>query len=379
MREVAGLGIHAVEASADTELDPLYLGPDYLSRWQEEVREAALRHGCSVANLYSGHGTYATLGLSHTDHGVRTRFLEEWLKPMLATAAGIGAGMGFYTHAFPQSVLAEPKRFEDELDALTRHLAEAARFHQGLDSNHCIGVEQMYSPHQVPWTISQAQELLQRVYRVGEAPFYLTIDLGHQSGQRRFRRPTAERLAAAIAETRTNAAPPTWWIGPDPVVDRIRRAAGSSVEEDAARAEKIADDLDAYHYLYSQASDSDPYAWLRALAGWSPIIHLQQTDGTASAHLPFNEETNKTGIIEGRAVLEAIRDHYAPEEDDAEDRVPNSGSALPPRVRDIYLTIEIFARTADTPEEIRAKARESAAYWRRFIPEDGMTVDALLT
>jgi sugar phosphate isomerase/epimerase len=390
MREVAGLGIYAVEASADTELDPLYLGPDYLSRWQDEVREAALRHGCSVANLYSGHGTYATLGLSHTDHNVRTRFLEEWLKPMLATAASLGAGMGFYTHAFPQSVLADPARFEEEFDALAGNLAEVARYHAGVDPDRGIGVEQMYTPHQVPWTITQARELLSRVYRIGGAPFHLTIDVGHQSGQHRFRRPTAERLAAAIAETRSDGVPPSWWIGPDPVVERVLRAAAAPAGDDAVRATEIAEHLADYPYLYSEETDSDPYAWLRTLGTWSPIIHLQQTDGTASAHLPFNEETNKTGIIEGRAVLEAIRDCYVKAGAGGERNAtvaaevaeapspPGAADALPPPVRDIYLTIEIFARTADTPEEIRIKARQSAAYWRQFIPKDGMTVDALL-
>ena len=32
-------------------------------------------------------------------------------------------------------------------------------------------------------------------------------------------------------------------------------------------------------YLFAEAHDGDPYAWLRALGRYSPIIHLQQTDG----------------------------------------------------------------------------------------------------
>ncbi|TVR70862.1 MAG: hypothetical protein EA427_05165, partial [Spirochaetaceae bacterium] len=122
-------------------------------------------------------------------------------------------------------------------------------------------------------------------------------------------------------------------------------------------------------YLYAGEADGDPYQWLRELAGWSPIIHLQQTDGKSSAHWPFNAETNRAGIIEGTRVLEAIRDHYASAEETG---------TLPPRVTDIYLTLEVFAGTAETPEQIRKKVRESAEYWRTFIPADGETVDRLL-
>lgn len=379
IREVADIGITAIEASADNELDPLYLGSDYITRWQDEVREAAARHGCRVANLYSGHGTYATLGLSHTDPTVRGRFLENWLKPMLHTAASVEAGMGFFTHAFPQSVLADPAHFDEELDALAGNLAEAARYHAGVDPDHDIGVEQMYTPHQVPWTIVQARELLRRIYELGGSPFYLTIDVGHQSGQHRFRRPTVEGVADAIAETRATGEAPKWWIGPDSVVERVRKAAAAPVGDDDARAAEIAEQLAAYPYLYSEKADSDPYEWLRALGRWSPIIHLQQTDGTASGHLPFNDRTNATGIIEGEAVLAAIRDCYV--EGGAVGGAPPGTAAsnvLPPPVRDIYLTIEVFSRTADTPEEIRTKIRESAEYWRRFVPEDGMGLDALL-
>jgi hypothetical protein len=40
-----------------------------------------------VANLYSGHGTYTTLGLTYTDPQVRRRMIEDWFKSMMETAA----------------------------------------------------------------------------------------------------------------------------------------------------------------------------------------------------------------------------------------------------------------------------------------------------
>ena len=65
------------------------------------------------AVVHSGHGTYATLGLSHTDYDVRRRFLTDWLYPMLEVAHSLEAGLGFFCQAFPQSVLSDRARFNE--------------------------------------------------------------------------------------------------------------------------------------------------------------------------------------------------------------------------------------------------------------------------
>lgn len=45
---------------------------------------------------------------------------------------------------------------------------------------------------------------------------------------------------------------------------------------------------------------------------------------------------------------------------------------------EICLTLEVFAGTAELPVDILNKVKDSAAYWRQFIPEDGMPLDELL-
>jgi hypothetical protein len=47
------------------------------------------------------------------------------------------------------------------------------------------------------------------------------------------------------------------------------------------------------------------------------------------------------------------------------------------RCEAIYLTLEIFGGTADLPVDIEYKIKDSADYWRKFIPEDGLTLDKL--
>jgi hypothetical protein len=51
---------------------------------------------------------------------------------------------------------------------------------------------------------------------------------------------------------------------------------------------------------------------------------------------------------------------------------------MPPRCEEIYLTLEIFSTTADLPTEIIERLAESVAYWRRYIPEDGLSIGELL-
>ena len=78
-----------------------------------------------------------------------------------------------------------------------------------------------------------------------------------------------------------------------------------------ASADELEKTLEDYPYLFSEERDCDVYEWLRELAPYSPVIHLQQTDGKRSAHLPFNETNNRNGIITGEKVLSAIAEAYA--------------------------------------------------------------------
>jgi sugar phosphate isomerase/epimerase len=66
--------------------------------------------------------------------------------------------------------------------------------------------------------------------------------------------------------------------------------------------------FDLGHCLTTESGDrGDPYAWLEDLLPWSPIIHLQQTDGKADRHWPFSPEFNAVGIIEPRRVVDIVK------------------------------------------------------------------------
>ena len=57
----------------------------------------ALNQRC-IRDSYSGHGTYATLGLMHTDAGARMFFRDNWIKRQAALAGELGAVFVFFSH-----------------------------------------------------------------------------------------------------------------------------------------------------------------------------------------------------------------------------------------------------------------------------------------
>ena len=174
----------------------------------------------------------------------------------------------------------------------------------------------------MPWTIAGAADFIRRTGA------YLTIDTGHASGQRKFQRQKSGTGEAEKSPVKANS-----------------------------------DD----GYLFASPEDCDIYSWLASLAPYSPVIHLQQTDGGGSPHHPFTESFNRTGIIEPEKILKAVKASYE--------------SVNQPLLRpceEINLTFELFFGLTDTPSEILGALSESVKYWRKSIPKDGLALDELV-
>lgn len=358
------MGVYQIEASADTECDPLYMGPEYMARWRAEVARVADETGQTVRNLYSGHGTYATLGLMHTDAGARMFFRDNWIKRQAALAGELGAGFGFFAHGVDMSVLNDAQEYRAAYERLVDDLSDVAASGLAAGARE-IGLEQMYSPHQIPFTVPGAQRLVADVYAVRRAPMYLTIDVGHMNGQRRFIMPDSNQVAGAIEAARRGE-PTQIYLGPDVAYCAFERAVNS---EDGAlsEAERICDVMDAYPHMFAEYSDGSVEHWLSELGAYAPIVHLQQSDGKSSPHWNFTRLRNANGIINAPNVLRALKAAYdAPEQPD-----------MPPRVSEIALTLEPFISTAADVHADLKEIAESVEYWRGFVPKDGMTLDEI--
>ena len=97
-------------------------------------------------------------------------------------------------------------------------------------------------------------------------------------------------------------------------------------------------------------------------------MHLQQTDGVRAGHQAFTPETNRTGIIKPDEVLAAYARSFA----------KTATDGMPPPVENLYLSFEVFASNTESNREVIDKLEQSYAYWRRYIPEDGLLLSDLV-
>ena len=74
--------------------------------------------------------------------------------------------------------------------------------------------------------------------------------------------------------------------------------------------DQIETDMDAHPHLFTTSRDCDCYEIIEQPGCYSPIIHLQQTNGQQSSHLPFTAEMNEKGIISGDKIWRALKAAY---------------------------------------------------------------------
>ena len=361
-RVIHDLGITYVEASADTEADPFYCGEDYLTEWMDKVCAASAVHGVKIANFYTGYTTYRTLGLAHPDPRIRGRIMDGWLKVVARLAARAKAGLGFYIHAFSEAMLQDPTKYAQSVETLYDTLAEIARYAGEIGPVPII-VEQMYTPHQIPWTIEGTFGYLSEVSRRSGYPAYVALDTGHQTGQRRFLRPDRAAIERCLRD-----ASPGVYLGPESAYAVLESAKGGGKVPPKDAAARIEAEMDKYPHLFAAGRDCELYGWLEELGCYSPVVHLQQTNGKSSSHLPFTSACNETGIVHPLKVLQAIARSY--------EKDPRPG--MPPRSSEIYLTFEIFPHTTDRRRDILPGLAESVRYWRQWVPQDGARLQTLL-
>lgn len=359
------IGFTSVQASFDNEIDMLYGPADYRTDWFRALTEAEKKYGFKVESFYTGYQTYRTSGLSHPDERYVRQLMDGWIKPAIDRMAEKQIDMGFALHGIPENILQDPEKFYRHEQYLYEKYDEIAAYAQEKGVRVCV--EAMYSPHHTPWTIEGTKEFLRNVYQRGKHPIYTTVDVGHMTGQKHFRKPDKEQIKNALERAVLTGNLEGIWLGGESVYLLAEKAIKEKNTGNQTLAE-IMREMDRYPYQFStDKKDDDLYAWVKELACYSPIMHIQQTDGIKAAHFPFTEENNKKGIVDGKKLLLAIRDSYERKEEN-----------MPPKTDKIVLGLELFVSNTDHPRDIVKNMRETKEYWRQFIPQDGLPLDALL-
>jgi hypothetical protein len=78
------------------------------------------------------------------------------------------------------------------------------------------------------------------------------------------------------------------------------------VNAEAAVPVRLCFDL-GHACAYDLKKPGNPHAWLEKLLPYTPVVHLQQTDGKADHHWPFTPEYARKGIIKPRKVVEIVK------------------------------------------------------------------------
>jgi len=367
MRISKEVGVSYIEASTDNECDPFYGGSHYLKDWIQKVEISKNKFQAKVANFFTGYSTYRTLGLLHPDRRIRDRLINNWFKEIIKVASSLNAGLGFFVHAFSEPVLQNPELYQEVKNLLFETISMLVQY-ASYHSSVLLILEQMYSPHQYPWTVTGTFEYLKEVFKRSNLPSYIAIDTGHMVGQGRFLRPNQEQLERLFFNIQDNKIPIRFWLGSDSIRKLVNENQKSSFISKLGLINRIEAEMDRYPYLFADPRDSDLYSWLSLLGCYSPIIHLQQTNGKTSSHQPFTQENNINGIVQPKKVLQALARSFQEPQD----------PQLPPLCNEIYLTFEIFNSAIDYPSQIIEQLRESVEYWRIYIPKDGLPLDALI-
>jgi sugar phosphate isomerase/epimerase len=111
---------------------------------------------------------------------------------------------------------------------------------------------------------------------------------------------------------------------------------------------RIAIDLGHMVARGREGDDLDPYAWLRRVSPKAGVFHLQQSNELYDLHQAFTPEANKTGRIDPKRVIDAIR---------------ASGAEK------AVLMFEIIHACEEDEKKVLADIRSSVDQWRAALKE----------
>lgn len=345
-------GIQCIEMSTDLDIDPQFTSPAYREKWINEVKEMEQKYNLKIVSFFSSYVTYRALGLLNWEQDIRDLLVNNYHNKTVDMASELGACVGSTLHAFSEEVLNDPAKFETAESLLIEYLCKMTAY--ASSKNVLFAYEQMYTPNQGWWRIDDCERYLRQIMKDTGKPCYVAIDSAHMCAQKNFVFPNDSELEQ-IALSRSEGV----CRFPKPMLALIHSGTTVVALKEAKKR---------FEYYFTKDEDSDVYSWLDRMGCYSPIIHLQQTDGTFSSHKPFISKYNDRGIIHPRRILQAIAKSYEQPEEEG----------MPPRVRDIYLAFEIFFGITTPASDIVKYLQESADYWRQVMKSDGETVDRWL-
>lgn len=181
---ISDLGFDYVSLDSDA-LDYFYSGdPDYVMKTAAHIRKVFEDAGLKIVDYLTGVAPYRFFGLAHEDAESRAQ-MYRWLEGAIKIASVVGAeSVSGRFDAFSVEVMSDPAAFQERYQEVIRayqSLAITAK-QAGLSA---IGIEQMYVPSLVPYTISGTKEYFAdaNTNNTDGAVLRPVLDTGHACGQ----------------------------------------------------------------------------------------------------------------------------------------------------------------------------------------------------
>lgn len=183
-RIISELGFDFVSFDSDA-LDWFYSGDhDYVLRTAKATRRIFENAGLKIVDYLTGFAPYRFFGLAHKDPEARAQ-MYRWMEGAIEIAAAFGAeSISGRFDAFSVEVLSDPEAFQIRYNEVIRQyqaLALQAK-KRGLSA---IGIEQMYVPSLVPYTIAGAKKYYVDANDGNKERALIrpVVDTGHACGQ----------------------------------------------------------------------------------------------------------------------------------------------------------------------------------------------------
>ncbi len=234
------LKLDLIEFDSDF-LDPLYNRNSYIDI-AYEIRELTKKNNIKIHNYFTGNITHSVNFLTHPDKRLKNDSYAWCIGAIDIASILCAGGIGANFNNIPHAVRGNRKLLAGMIKEFLDDIIKLADYSGCKDLNFIL-MEQMYSPSELPYRITQAGGFISYLNRRSKIPVKLVIDVGHMCNQN-------------------------------------------------------------FKHSYK---DSIPNEWIRHLGKITEVIHLQQTDQFKSQHWPFTEYYNKKGIIKPKEILDAIQ------------------------------------------------------------------------
>jgi len=171
------LGITHVQFCFDM-LDPIIVEREVLERKCREIREAATSKGVSIDTAVTGEIPHKSNCLLDPDPTVR-RCHMRWFEGLIRSASLLGAkASGVYLGTLSQRDHEDDARRAYLVSVLLEEIASLTDVAR-QEGHECFLWEPMSIPRELPCTIAETRELLDRVNAISHLPVRLCLDVGH--------------------------------------------------------------------------------------------------------------------------------------------------------------------------------------------------------